>query len=376
MAGTLPAADTFESVLQDGMASLATDGFNPDETVTDATQDAPRVSEEPQAPTAPVEPPPPATESVAPDASAPATEASDPLAGAEPLTYTVDGQHRTLDGVYRIPNEGIIVPEEKVSDFQRILSRADSLERIHREQTQAFDKLTQWTTKGQDGKETTISGREAIEAVKIENARGKAALAELVTMFQGSPLDYLTQDEKGGIVWNTQALNHLSTRAELSERNAADQVRSQFQGIQAELSKPPEIDVVQSAPTLVDHFATQLNVKLAAEDKQFLASMVPRFVRPTTPEDIAANPALANEPRVIDASFGQLVQREAAKRAAQATTTAATTFNAAQQNGRKAPHAPAPKKPPTPQPPVARKSNSQVWDDIFEQGKAELGSAL
>lgn len=264
---------------------------------------------------------------LAADPAAPPDDAAspdeDPFAGSTALTYVVNGETRTFDDIKVLKDYGAVIPLDALAKVQQRLSERDHLyERSQQQhqQSQVFDKLTQWTTKDQTGKEITLTGREAIQALRVEHAEKTAALSELVGAFKGPPADYLILDKDGNLAWNDAMLEHLSLRAQLSERNAADQVRAQFQGMQAELSKPADIDVVQSAPTLVDHFATQLNVTLTPDDKTFLATMLPRFVRPTTPEDIAANPALASEPRVIDAAFGQLMQREVEKRASLASS--------------------------------------------------------
>jgi hypothetical protein len=385
MTGTLSASPNDDAALQSAISeSIAETVAAESSTGSETPQDAlSGVSDETTSQNAPDVAQNPATEAEAPEAvdaqTSPDSDATDPLAGAEPFTYSVDGQARTMDGVYRIPNEGLIVPEDKVADFQRIVSRAESLERTNRQlydQTKAFEKLTQWTTKDASGKDVSLNGQQAIEAMQIAHAQTKAALSEIVKVLMGSPTDYLMQNAQGEIVWNQRQVEYLLKDARFAERDAADKIRSQFQGIQAELSKPPEVDVAQSAPQLLDSFASTLQLTLHSDDKTFLASMLPQFVRPTAPEDIAQNPALANEPRVVDARFLQLMQRTAEQRAQSATTQKATQFNQAVTAGKKPAQPPgktAPKAQPSKPAQLEKKGRAQTWDDIFQQGMAELG---
>lgn len=344
--------------------------------------------------TAPTTSEPAATTAATGSPAAPASDTTpppsepDPLDGAEPFTYAVDGQTRQMEGVYRIPGEGLIVPEERVPQFQLLASRAESLERQNRDlyqRTQDLDRLTQWKTAGPDGTEQTLSGREALEAQRVSLARATAALDTVARVFAQAPTSFLTTDPQGNIVWSREAVQHLLTASQLAEETAEKSVRQSFQALATQAaapSAPPAPNLADVAPALVQQVITQQQATgLTPEDRAFLAEQLAHYVRPATAEDVRQNPALALGESVLDPRFHALVTRTATLRteSAQAarTTQQAARFNAGQQQGR-AGQTPAAPPPPTPrtasQPPAAPQGRQAQWDAVLQTALAELST--
>lgn len=310
----------------------------------------------------------------------------DPLAGSEPVTITVDGQSRTIEGFYRIPGQGIIIDEEKVPAFQLMASRAEGLERQNRElyqRTQEYERLSEWKTKGPDGTDTTLTGRQALEARDVELAKTKAWSQVLEESLINPALfaSLVTVNEQGQIIPNVEQLRYLATRAQLASRDAADVARSRFSTTyQATTQAQHQAQLQEQAPTLLWQTADQVWGKefpqLTPDDKTFLSSQVLRYMRPATPAEVQAGQFKPGE-SVLDPSFYTVMQDRAALRAQMsATTTAtisATKFNQGQQNGRK----PAPVRPVTPTPvtptsTTPAKRGQEVWDDVLQNALREV----
>lgn len=386
--------DGHDPVLTAGLADLASSGVNLSDPVDDSPADpspagAPSTTEATPAPTTDTPAAPSgttATEDTTADPSAQSSDpAPDPLAGTEPFTYTVNGETRTMAHAYRVPGEGILIEEAAVPQFQLMASRAESLESTNRtlyEQAQQYERLSQWTTTDAAGQTTTLTGREALEAARVDHAQKAAALQTLAQVFQGDPLSYLSADASGNLTWNRDALSHLMTRSELEETKAERVVRQHFASTASQPVAPPQIDVAASAPVIVQHYATELKATaLTAEDRTALAGLLPRFVHPATQADVQGNPALTLGQPVVDPQFAGLVQQYQTLRA-QATTVAKTAgdaskFNAGQHAGLKKPAAPAPKPAAsaTPGTPAPKKSNTQLWEEPLSAAMAELGMA-
>lgn len=169
-----------------------------------------------------------------------APPAVDPLAGTEPFTY---GQGKTLPGVFRVPGEGLLVPEEHVASVQQFAERAELAEHMSRElatQYETFDRLSTWTVQDAQGKDQTLTGLQGLEALRIEASQTKAALGTLSALFQPNANgDYpnleafLAREElpdgKGGvrvrIVPHPDSLRNLLVQSELAEVRAEQSER-------------------------------------------------------------------------------------------------------------------------------------------------------
>jgi hypothetical protein len=298
-----------------------------------------------------------------------------------------------MEGSYRIPGEGLFVPEAHVPRWEQIAAQADTLDRTNRELTDRIasdERLTAWNRiTGQDaqGKPIfeTLTGRQGQEARVVATATF-AAKAEMLDALLGNPnkLAALLAEDRNpdgslkGYVIHQDGLEHFKTAMENAVIKAQSRSRSHFatQAAPAAPTAPAEAPIASVAMPTVEATITQMRVTgLSPEDKQFLAEQLPRYVRATTPEEQKAGYG----PRVVDASFGTLVQREGARvtAASQSATAkaAAEKFNAGQQRGRASQRPVAPVAPiPTPDPEPRRKRGARnertgpSWDSILERG--------
>ena len=281
-----------------------------------------------------------------PDQGTPAND-DDPLAGAEPFTYTVNGQARTFDGLTKLGDRGAIVTAEALPKLQQRLSERDNLYERSQEQYQryaaleeSFNKLTQWSIgKDQNGQDRYLTGADAVLAQRVMLGRSAATMQVLAKALddpeQFARLVAVVDDGRGGlmIVPDKNAIDHLKTLAENAAMHAEQRVTSHFNTIRSTLKAVPSTPEPrqQTSTTIepsvalesVKGFVQQLNVKgLTPEDEAFLVESLPRYVRDATAEERAQ----FNSPTVVDISFGKLIQRTAQLRAnAAATATAAAT---------------------------------------------------
>lgn len=266
----------------------------------------------------------------APDTSAPPEI---DFSNDKPFTYTVNGQARTFDDLRVVDGIGGVISADALHKLQQRFSERDTLFENSQQQYRKYqdlEKLTAWKTQGADGKEQIITGSQALEARQVVLERQTAILNTLAEVFDNPDLfrSLVSVNEQGQVVADRQALQYLTTRAQLSAVNAEQSVRQQFQNQpntqQAQQSQAPDIQSV--APQVIENSAQQLGITtLTPEDKTFLASMLPRFVRPATGEDVALSPTLKIGEPVVDASFGQLVQQQGQNRATTAKTVQTAT---------------------------------------------------
>lgn len=261
---------------------------------------------------------------------------TDDLPASQPLTYTVNGESRSWADIDVIPGHGAIIPERALGQLQQRLSERDNLfERSQQQfqQYQALEKLTEWKQAGPNGQEVTLSGPQGIEALKVMAGRALSSIDTITKVFTSNPEAFLTVDPATNkVMWDKTALQHLATRAELAELNAERQIRQQFQSFgvnpqqQAAQQSSPPFDLAANAPTLVTTVVKEVGAQgLTKEDTDFLAGMIPRFVRTATQSDVMNNPMLRIGEPVLDNQFKELVKRQAATNAQATKTTTATT---------------------------------------------------
>lgn len=374
-----------DPVLAAGLSALESEGVNLSDPVTDAPVDTTDESGALPGAAPAVETPAASESTTVPETAVtdPASpETPNPLDGTEPFTYSVNGETRTMPHAYRVPGEGILIEEQAVPQFQLMASRSESLDKTNRElyeQTQRFEQLTAWTTRDQNGQSQILTGPAAIEAAQMHAVRTEVALNAVLDVLKDPAqlLGLLLPDGQGGATINEQALQTLVMRSELNELKAVQQVQQRFQGLAKQPIIPPSIDVQASAPAIVSHYATQLKATgLTAEDRTFLGSILPRFVRQAEQADVQANPSLRLGQQVVDQSFEQQITHLQSLRAN--TTTVAKTagdaakFNAGQKAGTKQVSVAKPVTPSVPTPAVP-KSKTAVWDDILQSAMAEIG---
>lgn len=291
---------------------------------------APDGAQPPAAPSAHAEPAPAATPPA--DAAAPADD--DPLATSTPLTYTVDGQQRTIEGIRRIGDEAIIT-KDALEDVTRRLGERDHLfEQGQRawQERQQFDAMAAWKTAGADGQEQILTGAQGLAEMRVSHARLEATLSTLVGALQ-DPAQFaqlVAVNDQNQIVANADFLNGLVTKAELAEMKAEQATRSLLgQLAHAAQPQPAAPDFSKVAPQIIQSAAGDDFARLNARDQQVLAQQMPRYIRPSTAQERQQG----HGPHIVDAAFAEIVKDRIALRAEQAqvasTSSAAAASNAA-----------------------------------------------
>lgn len=298
----------------------------------------------------------------------------DPLAGATALTYTVDGESRTFDGIKVLGEDGAIVTPDAMPDLIRRLGERDHMMTTNRtlyEQNQTLEKLTEWSTKDASGKDVVLTGRAAAEAARVDVGTLKAALQTALSIFSKPPTEFVGQNEKGEIVWDPRGMEQLKLLAQVAERNASDAIRQEFASrFAVQPSTAP--DIAALAPKIISAASTAAGVTaaLSPDSVAILTDLLPNFVRPATPEDRRLNPALTIGEPVVDPKFQSLVAFHANQQKTVASTTQsavdATKTNAAKlaaaARGQPKPKAPVAPAKPVPQPQQRVVDAGDAWD--------------
>lgn len=307
------------------------------------------------------------------------------LTNATPFTYQrADGTQATIDGTYRIPGEGLIVPEEQVSHIESLASRAESATRYEQQvreleaQRSTFDRLTAWQVRDAQGNVQTLTGPDALEQRHLMLSRTLAAANAMGSIFDdpaklaGLVEAQLGQDGQVYLVPNQVALDALKTSVKAAALEAELGARQTFQR-SAAAPPPPEPTVESRAMPTVEQAIKSLGVTgLTDQDKQYLASHVPRFLRPATPDE--QQKGLGKQ--VMDAAWTEFVKDRAAMRseAAKAAQAAeqAGKFNAG-MNQKKPQPATKPKPAMPAQPaPQEKVGKAAAWDSLLTNALAEM----
>lgn len=256
------------------------------------------------------------------------------VAQATPLSYRANGKDYTFDDVKVIPGKGAIIASEALPQLQQRLSEREALFENSQQQYQKYqqlENLTAYKTVGADGKEQILTGAPALEAQRVTMVRTEAILNTIAEVFDNPNLfrSLLMVNERYEVVADPNALSNLTTRAENAAMKAERTVQQQFQH-QSVPTQPQQgsqtPDITAVAPAVIENTAKQLGVSsLTPDDKTFLASMLPRFVRPATNQDVALSPSLKIGEPVVDSAFGELLQRQASQQAATAKTVQAAS---------------------------------------------------
>lgn len=338
---------------------------------------------------------PPAT---APTSDAPATEApqtdgapaeEDPYAGTEPFTHDVNGETITLDGVYRVPGEGAVIPEAQIGNLNRLIEeRADAV-RQNREfvdRNATYDRLTTWQTKDADGKDQTLSGPQAIVAMRQSHARLEAALSVVGDLLSpdanGNPaklLGLLATAQDGKIVFDQSAVDALKTKIDYMTLRAEQQAT---QGLQAPAEQQAP-DYSKLAPDFIAASAKRQGVEgLTKEDTDMLVRQFAKHIRPATAQDRLKMPGLTVGLPMVDPEFDALVKYTATLRAQNKQQVAAAEkagkHNAGMDKGRQQGKAAPPsgtKAAPVAPPKPANDRQRPDWDGPLSSALAELGIA-
>lgn len=160
------------------LASETPEAETPEEP-EDTTEPDAGVDEQPDAPEAEADPTPE-------DAPAADTPPSDPFAAllgtAKPLTYKVNGQERTLDGILEVEGKGAVIPAEKVQDIRNLVARSESNAEANRD-LYAFKQEVE-----------RYGGLDAFSQMSEQKAMTDAASVLLVEAFTKNPAQFVNQD--------------------------------------------------------------------------------------------------------------------------------------------------------------------------------------
>ena len=334
----------------------------------------------------------PAVEPSAPSAAAaPAgdlvPDAPDPYAGTEKFTY---GQGKTFDGLYRVPGEGALIPEDQIPAIQTFFEKAEQANQTvqqYADQLAQYERLTSWTTKADDGTEQTLSGQVGLAAQRIDAAQVKVErdLYESIFSDPRKLFDMLmydgTVDQQGQptLVLNPEKLQNLAYRAEIARTQAAQSVQQDFAGRMQQPQQPSAPDYSSQAPALITAALQQVGMQgvvLDAADTKALSDQLRAHIRTVTEADRRMNSNLKVGSPIVGETFTAAVKHLAGIRQSMAqqikATETAGKFNAATERGR----VPNTKKSAAPTTPVAAeqpKSKSALWNDPLEQFLAEEG---
>ncbi len=296
----------------------------------------------------------------------------DPYAGTEPFTYEVNGEKKTLEGVYRVPGEGLLVPEDRVQAVQQLFADRDQFDRTARDtqgRVQELERLATWHEQTPDGKTRTLQGRDGLVAMRVQGARMHAAFNTVAAVLR-DPQKFASLiggvDANNRIVLDQNAIEHLLTESDLAEMKAEQQIRSQMGAFlqqgqqqdalaqqQARGYTPEQLQPVIDAAAKAATFDASA---LTPKDKAFLAQQVSAYLIPGTQ---TVNPAF------VQVIKDRVELRAEASKAAQAAE-AAGKHNAGMQRGRQPQRQPATA--PVRQPPNtedAAPKKKADWDTPF-----------
>lgn len=303
------------------------------------------------------------------DAAAGTPPADDPLAGAVPFTYGADG--RTLEGVHRFPGEGVMIPEANVHVLETLLTERDALDQASQEYAQRiedYERATSYAITDANGREQTVRGAEGVAEMRVKIGHLFAEVEGLRAVLEDPAkiLKLLARDGNDKLVLDPDAMDALNLRISTAARTAEDAIRAQLATLtprreapapRASSSGQPTGDLSAHAPRLIDGAAQQARVDatlLTEQDRTFLASQLPRYVRQVKESDRRFNPSLRIGDPIIDEAFTNLVKHQATVRA-DAARAARAAADAAAANAPKI----AASQPPKVAAPVAPAANTQ-----------------
>lgn len=398
-------AGLWESAFADGMAEIASHADSPNDldaggadpagdpphagdrsSDADTPQDAPDLSRGDDGRATP--PDAPALASPAPsDPAADPALSADPLAGAEPFTYDVDGRAMTVEGAYRLPGDGLYVPEDKVPHFQQLATQAARVERISREaqdQSATWDRLTRWQTYKPDGvnpdgsprmvASDVLTGQRGLEARQSAMARSAATLRvyqeALRDPQQFAQLVQVQQDAEGRffVVPDPQAMRTLQVMAENSAMKAESTALNHLRANAAAPPPPAPTPESYARGTVAELIANHQIANLQPDDLRFLEIEFPRYVQREP------NGSLAVNPRFLDVMKDRAQLRSAILKTATASAKA-DSFNGGMTKGRQQPAKPA-ARPASPVPAPSRRGTVSAPSARPERSSNDAWSAL
>ncbi len=278
-----------------------------------------------------------------PEAPAPT---DDPLKDATSLAYTVNGESRTDDRIKVVKDLGAFINPQDVPYLQQRLSERDHLHETSRanyEKLSTLEALTSWPQRDAQNKIVgTLTGREAIEAARIDYGNALARLEAYDSLFADPArlASFLTVDqEKGEWGINAEARAQLALAIENRQLKLTPAIRQHL----ASLGTPkpatptpgtpgtpggaeagrPSVDAAAVVTVAMQQGAI---TGLTPADQTWAASIAPRYVRTATAEDVRQVPTLTLGEPILEPEFLDVLRDRAALRAdAAKQVTAAST---------------------------------------------------
>ena len=310
-----------------------------------------------------------------------------------PFSYSVDGQSKDFEGGFRTPDGMLVFDADTAEKVAQRFSQADhyfARDRQSQEQlanlNDAFTRLTSWKVTGPNGQQQVLTGIDGVEAQRVALGR---AIAEVQAFRQAlkdpsklASLVTVQQNERDGqwyLVPNQEGIQNFEILLDRDGMRVENMARTASNSIRAQL-KVPAVQQPQTATVpdgtspvwsnVVDRAIERLGVQgLTAEDKAFLASIAPKYVRDSTAEE---RPTLGA--KAVDQSFFALVKDRADLRAATAKTVTnnskAATENAAAMRAASVGKRPATPSTPTPTP--KKDEAGEAWDRRTSQAASML----
>lgn len=349
LTSTSDAAPSVPSTQTDGLSSVGLEvdamfGYRAPSLVRDETDDVdagapPAPSSEAKSPTdqpAAGAPPADAAQSTTPEA--PVAD-DDPLKDATPFTYTVNGQERSDDKIKLVKDLGAFIDPKDVPYIQHKLAERDNLFEKGQESFQKYQRLealTTWPKRDGDNKVVgTLTGPEAVEAARLDygNALAKIESYEALLNDPARLASLLTFDQERQ-AWghNDDQVARLLMAIENRQLKLTPQIKQHL----ASLSGPaatsaPTAPASPAAPAVSASSAVDMAIKHAAiagftpADTTWAESIVPRYMRTATAEDVRSTPTLTLGEPILDPQFIDLLRDRAqirAESAKQATAAA------------------------------------------------------
>lgn len=181
---------------------------------------APEQAESPPEP-APVEPPDPFGEA---------------LKDAAPVTYKVDGQDKTFDGIVVTKSGHGVIPPDKLDRLRNTLGLAEKSIADNRtlyERTRRFDQL---------------GGEQKIAELSAQVAQLDAAGSHLLNLLN-DPTALLMLDAEGNVVKNPKAIADLTEKLQFASKVAGFEAQQQFQGL-LQQQQQQQVDTTQQGRAL------------------------------------------------------------------------------------------------------------------------------
>lgn len=325
--------------------------------------------------------------------SAAAAPTDDPLKDATPLAYTVNGESRTDDRIKVVKDLGAFITPEDVPYIQQRLSERDHLHETSRanyEKLSTLEALTSWPQRDAQNKIIgTLTGRDAIEAARIDYGNALARLEAYESLFNDPQrlASFLTVDqEKGEWGIDPSARAQLAMAIENRQLKLTPAIRQHLASLGTPKAPTPTATDATARPAIEPSAVVEQAIAhwqitgLTDKDRAWAASIAPRYVRTATAEDVRQTPTLTIGQELLDPEFEPLLKdratmrAEAAKQVTAASTAAANNAPklAAALAGRQAPRSTIPTPRPAPASEDALSPEEEAYLRFERSGAAAL----